>query len=84
MNITKTTVSLINKGKKIAIATVVLDDSVVINSIQVMQGEKGAFVSMPQYKDAEGKYHDIVILKNKDLKAKVAETVLAEVTKKNK
>lgn len=84
MNITKTTVSVINKGKKLALATVSLEDSVVINSIQVIQGEKGTFVAMPQYKDAEGKYHDIVILKNKELKAKVAESVLAEYAKKNK
>ncbi|MDE7368098.1 MAG: SpoVG family protein [Lachnospiraceae bacterium] len=42
------------------LATVVLDDSFVIQNIKVMRGEHGLFPSMPSYKGTDGGFHEYV------------------------
>ena len=45
------------------LASVILDDSFVINSVRIMRGEHGLFTSMPSYRDKNGEYQDYVELK---------------------
>lgn len=45
--------------KRLATASVTLGGCFAIRGIAVLDSEKGAFVSMPQRKDAKGEYHDI-------------------------
>jgi len=82
MHITNVTVGVVGKGKTSAIATVALDDTLVIRSIKVISGKKGPFVSMPQYKTKEGKYQDIVFPTTSELRKSISEAVLAEYASK--
>ncbi len=62
------------------LATVVLDDSFVLQNIKIMRGEHGLFASMPSYKGADGNYHSYVELGNefkKTLNAKVVDALKA-------
>jgi len=43
-----------------AVASITIDDSLVITGIKVVTGTKGLFISMPSTKDADGEYHDTV------------------------
>jgi DNA-binding cell septation regulator SpoVG len=46
------------KGSTVAFANVGINDTVAISGIRVVQGERGAFVAMPQSQDKEGKVVD--------------------------
>ena len=47
-----------------------------IRGIRVLDSEKGLFVSMPQSKDREGKYHDIAFPVTGDLRQQISRAVL--------
>jgi len=53
-------VNLSKKGKVKAMVTVTLFDLVVVTGIRVVEGEKGLFLGMPQRKEGEGSYKDVV------------------------
>lgn len=46
-------------GKMKAIASITIDDEMVIHDIKVVDGEKGLFIAMPSKKTADGEYRDI-------------------------
>jgi len=66
------------KGNTRAFASVAIDDMIAIRGIRVVEGEKGMFVTMPQSKDKEDKYHDIAFPLNGDLRKEISNAVLAE------
>ncbi len=41
-------------------ATVVVDDSIAIHDIRIIEGDKGFFVAMPSRKSNDGVYRDVV------------------------
>lgn len=47
------------EGNLLAFASVTLGGCFAVKGIKIMDGEKGAFVSMPDRKDSKGEYHDI-------------------------
>ncbi len=47
-----------------------------IEGITIKQGTKGLFVNMPQYRQAEGTYKDLVYAITKDLQEEISETVI--------
>lgn len=59
-----------------AISSITLNDSMVIKNIRVIEGSKGLFVQMPNYKDREGNYHDIAFPVTKEFREKLFSTVL--------
>jgi stage V sporulation protein G len=61
-----------------AFASVTIEDLVAINSIRVVEGSKGLFVSMPQSMDKEGNYHDIAFPVSGDLRKALNKAVLEE------
>ena len=61
-----------------AFANVTVADAVAIRGIRVIEGEKGLFVSMPQSKDKEGKYHDIAFPVNSELRKALNKAVVDE------
>lgn len=73
-------IQIMNKGNKLANASITLDDAFVIRNLSVMNGTKGLFVSMPSQKglDREGKetYYDTAFPLNKDLRAEINNVVL--------
>ena len=66
------------KGNTRAFASVAIDDMIAIRGIRVVDSEKGMFVTMPQSKDKEDKYHDIAFPLSGDLRKEISSAVLAE------
>jgi len=66
------------KGATVAFANVGIDDMLAISGIRVVNGEKGAFVSMPQTQDKNGEYHNVAAPINDGLKKALNKAVLAE------
>lgn len=66
------------EGKILANASITLDNEIVITGLQIVAGSKGLFVSMPQYRDSEGEYHDRFYALNKETREKINTSVLEE------
>jgi stage V sporulation protein G len=66
------------KGNTLAFASVAIDDLAAIRGIRVVNGEKGAFVTMPQSQDNTGLYHDVAFPLNGDLRKEITAAVLDE------
>jgi len=67
-----------NGNSTLAFANVTIDKLIAINGVRVVNGENGAFVSMPQSKDKEGNYHDIAFPLSGDLRRSITKAVLAD------
>ena len=61
-----------------AFASVTVENLIAIKGIRVVEGSKGLFVTMPQSKDNEGKYHDIAFPVTKDLRTAMNEAIISE------
>ena len=65
------------KGNIKAFASVTIDDTIAIRGVRIVDStEKGLFVTMPQSKDKEDKYHDIAFPINGDLRKKMTKAIL--------
>ena len=62
LNITDIRIRLVNNGsdKLKAVASITIDDELVVHDIKVISGKEGYFLSMPSRKTSEGEYKDIV------------------------
>lgn len=62
LNITDIRVRLVNNNndKLKAVATITIDDALVVHEIKVINGKDGYFLSMPSRKTNEGEFKDIV------------------------
>ena len=62
MKITDVRVRIVNKddAKLKAVASITIDECIVVHDIKLINGEKGLFVSMPSRKTPDGEYKDIV------------------------
>lgn len=78
MNITKVKVTKIDADRIKALATVTLDDSLVLTGIKVVHGQNGMFISMPSRKTQQGEYKDIYFPVTAELRQEMQEAVLAE------
>lgn len=58
-----------------------VEDCLIINSVKIVEGKKGLFVSMPQYKDKEDNYKDIVYPNSKEKRNSLNALILAEYEK---
>lgn len=67
MVITRVSVGKVEKeGSNIkGMATVTIDNSLVLSGFKIMDSVKGLFVSNPSYKDNDGNYKDIFFIMNK-------------------
>ena len=59
MEITDVKITLVDEGKLRAFATIVLDDSIAVHGLKVIQGQSGLFVAMPARPLANGSYQDV-------------------------
>ena len=59
-----------------AFASVTLDEVICITGIRVLSGSMGMFISMPQSKDNDGEYHDIVFPLSKEVREALSEKVI--------
>ena len=60
MQITSVNVKKYDKEKMKGIASVLIDDCIVIRGIRIIEGEKGLFIAFPSRKNNEGLYVDVV------------------------
>ena len=69
----------IQNGKSLlATASVTLGGCFAVCGIQVREGKNGAFVSMPQRKDAKGEYRDICFPTTAEMRQAINAAVLGE------
>lgn len=64
-----------------AMAILEVEDCLIINSVKIVEGKKGLFVSMPQYKDKNGDYQDIVYPNSIEKRNSLTALILAEYEK---
>lgn len=73
-------IQIMNKGNKLANASISLDDAFVIRNLSVMNGPNGIFVSMPSQKglDKNGNtaYYDTAFPLNAGLRAEINDVVI--------
>lgn len=70
-----------DKGKLLAFASVTIGGCFAVNGIRLMDSDKGKFVSMPQNKGGDGKYHDICCPTTKEMRKALDAAVLGEYQK---
>ena len=77
MNITDIRVRLVNNNndKLKAVASITIDDEIVVHDIKVILGKDGYFLSMPSRKTNEGEFKDIV----HPIKTEVRESLKAKI-----
>ena len=69
----------IQNGKSLlATASVTLGGCFAVQGIQVREGKNGVFVSMPQRKDASGRYHDVCFPTTAEMRNAINAAVLGE------
>lgn len=75
MEITKTIIYRVNKGKMLAYATVTINDSIVISGIRLYEGDNGRFILFPSRTSKKGRKFDVVF----PCKDEIREMILREV-----
>lgn len=78
MKITETRVFPLSKkdSNLKAFASITIDDAICITGIRIVEGKNGVFMSMPQSKDNDGEYHDIVFPITKEAREELEAAVL--------
>ena len=78
MDIKVSSITLLDReeSKTRAMATLVVNDEFAIHGIRVIEGKNGDFVQMPQKRDFNGNYNDIVYPVNAELREQINNTVL--------
>ena len=68
-------------SKLVGVATIVLNESIAIHDIKIINGEKGLFIAMPNRKSADGKYRDVVHPINQETRTMFEEAIIEEYNK---
>ena len=79
LKITDIRVRLVNNNndKLKAVASITLDDEIVVHDIKVINGKDGYFLSMPSRKNNEGEFRDIVHPINTETREQIRTAILA-------
>ena len=83
LNITDIRVRLVNNNndKLKAVASITIDDELVVHDIKVILGKDGYFLSMPSRKTNEGEFKDIVHPIKTEVRESLKERIVAEYEK---
>ncbi len=81
MEITSVEVHLFTKGKLRGFATIVIDNSVAVHDIKVLDGDKGLYISMPSRLTPAGEHKDIVHPISREVRAEFEKAILEEYEK---
>ena len=78
MKITDVRVRLVSNddAKLKAVASITIDDCLVVHDIKVINGREGMFISMPNRKRPEGEYKDIVRPINTETREELKKVIL--------
>ena len=78
MKITDIRVRLVNNNEKLkAVASITIDDELVVHDIKVINGKDGYFLSMPSKKTEDGKFKDIVHPIKTEVRESLKEQIMA-------
>lgn len=79
MSITDIRVRIVNNDndKLKAVASITIDDEIVVHDIKVINGRDGYFLSMPSRKTNEGEFKDIVHPIKTEVREMLKEKILA-------
>ena len=78
MKITKVQMKKGDWGNTKAMVSVTFDDCFVVSGLKVIEGQNGAFVSMPNRKTADGEYIDTCFPITKEFRQELIDAVLKE------
>ena len=67
---------IIGESKMRAVASITIDDEIVIHDIKIIEGDRGLFIAMPSKKGANGEYRDIAHPINSETRAKLQDLIL--------
>ncbi len=67
-----------NTGSIQGVASIVLDDAICINNIEIAQGKFGMFISFPIRRNKEGKIYNVVHPINSETREKIQKAILQE------
>ena len=78
MKITDVRVRLVSNddAKLKAVASITIDDCLVVHDIKVINGREGMFISMPNRKRPDGEYKDIVHPINTETREELIKVIL--------
>lgn len=78
MKITDIRVRLVNKEdtKLKAVASITIEDGLVVHDIKIIDGKDGLFISMPSRKTPDGEYKDIVHPINTEVREQIKNAVI--------
>lgn len=65
-----------NDGRKLAVASITLDNEFVVHDINVIDGDRGLFISMPSRRMPNGEYKDIAHPITAETRQKIQDAVL--------
>lgn len=79
MKISDIRLRLVSKeGDKLkAVASITVEDCIVIHDIKVIEGKEGLFISMPNKKYPDGSFKDIVHPNKSEIRKEIQDAVLA-------
>ena len=78
LKITDIRVRLVNNNDKLkAVASITIDDELVVHDIKVINGKDGYFLSMPSKKTEDGKFKDIVHPIKTEVRESLKEQIMA-------
>lgn len=81
LEVTSVKVFKMEKGRMKAMANVVLNESLAIHGMRIIETDSRWFVAMPSKKDSSGNFRDVVHPINPDVRKHIEEVVLAEFEK---
>ncbi len=65
-----------NEGKMRAVASITIDDEMVVHDIKIIEGDRGLFIAMPSKKGSNGEYRDIAHPINSETRTRLQELIL--------
>jgi len=68
----------VNKGNLMAYASMNINGAFAVDGLKVVSGEKGLFVSMPSYKDSQGKFREVCFPVSKAFRDQINQAVLGQ------
>jgi len=78
MEITSVRVTRFNQNSVVGLATITLDNELVVTKIRIVKNQNGLFVSLPSYKNNNGEYNEIVYPITKEMREKISNAILDE------
>ncbi|MCR5509347.1 stage V sporulation protein G [Lachnospiraceae bacterium XBB2008] len=64
------------EGKMRAVASITIDDELVVHDIKIIEGDRGLFIAMPSKKGANGEYRDIAHPINSETRTRLQDLIL--------